>query len=287
MTGDHEPEAPRPYAIARPYFRRAGAGFAPTAAAASAWGPDMLAGPAVLGLLARTIDTEFGDSDFFPTRLTADLFRSVRLAHVTVTTRIIRWGNRIRVVEADLCQAGEAVARASAVYYRASADADGTRWTRTRVPQPPPRTAYPGARLLGTSGDDGDWLPLPHNGPAWHNAHRKRLWATGWSVLDDEPATPFAMAAMAADLTNLVTNMGTGGLGYINGDVTLALTRLPAGHEIGLEADSHRAADGIAVSSATLFDRAGVLGECTVTGIANRQRPRAGTPPGVAAAPAH
>ncbi|WP_375154215.1 hypothetical protein [Rhodococcus opacus] len=73
-------------------------------------------------------------------------------------------------------------------------------------------------------------------------------------------------------MTNLVTNMGTEGIGYINGDVTLALTRLPEGIELGLEADSHRACDGVAVGSATMFDRDGPLGICTVSAIENDRR---------------
>ena len=66
-----------------------------------------------------------------------------------------------------------------------------------------------------------------------------------------------------------MTNTGTDGIGYINGDVTLALTRLPEGIELGLEADSHRACDGVAVGSATMFDRDGTLGICTVSAIEN------------------
>ena len=66
-----------------------------------------------------------------------------------------------------------------------------------------------------------------------------------------------------------MTNMGSAGVGYINGDVTVALCRLPVDEWIGIQADSHRAADGIAVGTATLFDRLGAFGAGATTAIAN------------------
>lgn len=267
-------EQPRSFTTARPYFTRVGAGYQPTTDALSNWGVNMIAGPPVLGLLARTVETNHGDPDFFAARLTADLFRSVRTSRIDVRSRIIRWGNRIRVVEAELIQAGAAAARATVVFYRKSRNAAGDHWTDLRVPEPPVSTEYAGARLIGTSGDDSAWVPLPCDDLIWSNGARKRLWASGWSVVDGEDTSPFTRAAMMSDLTNLVTNMSSAGIGYINGDVTLALTRLPEGSEVGLEADDHRACEGVMVGAATLFDRTGVLGVCSVSGLANEPRGR-------------
>ncbi len=41
--------------------------------------------------------------------------------------------------------------------------------------------------------------------------------------------------------------------------VRMRLARLPVGHWIGMKADSHWAADGIAVGTPTLFDRSGAF----------------------------
>ncbi|MGH8882997.1 MAG: thioesterase family protein, partial [Stackebrandtia sp.] len=65
---------------------------------------------------------------------------------------------------------------------------------------------------------------------------------------------------------------GTEGVGFINSDVTLTLTRLPIGPEVGLHAQDHISADGIAVGTATLYDRTGRIGTCVVTGLANARR---------------
>jgi hypothetical protein len=66
-----------------------------------------------------------------------------------------------------------------------------------------------------------------------------------------------------------VTNLGTHGVGYINGDLTVGLARLPVGEWIGVQADSHWAADGVAVGTATLFDRSGAFGSGVTTAVAN------------------
>ncbi|MDP3893664.1 MAG: thioesterase family protein, partial [Nocardioides sp.] len=64
----------------------------------------------------------------------------------------------------------------------------------------------------------------------------------------------------------------SGGVGYINTDITLTLARMPAGAEIGLEAADHVAHDGIAVGTATIFDRSGPLGTSVVTALSNARR---------------
>ena len=72
---------------------------------------------------------------------------------------------------------------------------------------------------------------------------------------------------MVAEATSLVTNLGTKGVGYINGDLTVGLSRLPVGEWIGVQADSHWAEDGVAVGTATLFDRRGAFGSGMTTAV--------------------
>jgi len=56
---------------------------------------------------------------------------------------------------------------------------------------------------------------------------------------------------------------------YINGDLTVALARLPKDDWIGLQADSHWTADGVSVGAATLFDGVAAFGTGVVTAISN------------------
>jgi hypothetical protein len=98
---------------------------------------------------------------------------------------------------------------------------------------------------------------------------RKRTWATSMPVLPDGHDSPFVRAVQAAEATSLLTNLGTEGIGYINCDLTVALSRMPDGPQIGLEADSHITSEGIAVGTATLYDRAGPFGTGIVTAVSN------------------
>src|SRR5690606_7544071 len=80
---------------------------------------------------------------------------------------------------------------------------------------------------------------------------------------------PFVRSAVVAESTSLVTNLGSEGIGYINGDLTVALSRLPVDDWILVQGDSHWAADGVAVGTSTLFDSRGAFGSGMVTAVAN------------------
>jgi len=88
-------------------------------------------------------------------------------------------------------------------------------------------------------------------------------------VVEGRENTPFVRGAMVAEGASLVTNLGSEGVGYINGDLTVALARLPVDEWMGVQADSHWASDGISVGTATMFDRIGAFGSALVTALAN------------------
>jgi hypothetical protein len=104
---------------------------------------------------------------------------------------------------------------------------------------------------------------------SWRNATRKTFVNIGIDVVAGEVNSPFVRAALVAESTSLVTNLGTAGIGYINGDLSVALARLPVDDRVGVHAEFHVAADGLAVGTSTLFDRLGPFGAGMVTAIAN------------------
>lgn len=249
------------------HFIQAGAGFLPTRYAQSHWGEDHLNGPAIVGLAARALETQCGSPEFRPTRLTVDLFRAARNMQTTVDVRVVRDGRRVRSAECDVMQDGRSVARATLVQYRPSSPPPGALWQSVQTfadasEMPVPDGAIP--PFVGS--DDSGWT----RSPAEHqNASRKRFYNDGIRVIANEQNSPFVRAAMLAEATSLVTNLGTAGVGYINGDLTVALSRLPVDDWIGIQADSHHAADGLAVGTATLFDSHGAFGAGLTTAIAN------------------
>ncbi|MBX7433149.1 thioesterase family protein [Mycobacterium sp. Y57] len=246
------------------YFTADGDGFAPTRFAHSHWGPDHLNGPAIVGLAAWTLEKRFGSPEFMPTRLTVDLVRAGRNRHTTLDLRVVRDGRRVRSAECDVVQEGRVVARATLVQYRRSEAPPGELWTAG--------TAFPVAPV-----PDDDLLPyVTSEGAGWtrspadhQNDARKRFFHNSINVVAGQDSSGFVRAAQLAEATSLVTNLGSAGIGYINGDLTVALSRLPVDRWIGVQADSHHATDGIAVGTATLFDRLGAFGSGMTTAVAN------------------
>jgi hypothetical protein len=183
----------------------------------------------------------------------------------------VREGSRILLVDAWLHQDEQVVARASAVWLRPTGSTAGDVWAPRDHLAPPPDDLAPET--------DRPRLPFYASGSDWsqdfadhQDAARKRTWQVGVPVVAGEPTTPFQAVASVADATSVVCNWGTNGVEHINTDITLTLSRLPTGVEVGLVATGRCEQDGIAVATATVFDRVGPLGHTMVTALANTKR---------------
>ncbi len=244
-------------------------GFRPTQYAHSRWGDDHLNGPAIVGLAATELERRYGAPEFMPTRLTVDLFRAARARPTTVSSRLVRDGRRVRNAECEVIQDGAVVARAILVLYRRSEAPPGQLWSAPGdfVAPPGVEDATPGERFPPFTGSDE--LGWTRRLGDHQNASRTRFVDRAIDVVDGTANSPFVRAAMVAEHTSLTAHLGTHGVGYINGDLTLALARLPVSDWVGVQEDSHWAADGISVGSATVFDRRGPIGTGVVTAVAN------------------
>ena len=245
------------------FFAESDGVFHPSESALSRWGNDSLNGPAVAGLAARVLEREYGMAGFLPTRLTADLFKAAHRVPTEVRIRLVRDGRRIRTSECEVIQAGEIVARAGMVQYRQSEPPPGEEWVGVASFTAPVGVTGP-AYVIGS--DETGWSDT---GAEHQNTAGKRVYHRSIDVVEGERPSPFVRAVVAAEATSLVTNLGTRGIGYINGDLTVGLCRSPVGDYVGVQADSHWCSDGIAVGAATLFDGAGAFGTAMVTAIAN------------------
>lgn len=251
--------------------------FVPTNDFRSSWADDHLQGGAIIGLAGLALESRYGLAEFTPARLTVDLFKSARLVPTTTKVELLRDGRRVRNSVCTVEQDGTAVARAVLVQYRRSDPPSGEEW----MSEPP---------VVAPPNDDGSFVQMHSTDVGWtpdisdhQNARRKGVGVRGVNVVAGQQNTPFVQAATVIDAISLVTNLGTAGLGYINGDVTLALTRLPRGEWIFMQADTHWASDGIAVGTATLLDDTGPFGSGLVTAISNprAQIDFADTPPSI------
>ncbi|MEZ5939693.1 MAG: thioesterase family protein, partial [Hyphomonadaceae bacterium] len=159
-----------------PFLHRDGAQFVPTRQACGFWGPpDNFHARVMIGLFAYEIETHFGAPDFQPARLTVDLYRMPALTPVTVETRLIREGRRIKVIEAEIYQNGVSHARASCQLLRRTQAPQNPVWSpppwNAPLPQdvPPPDVPFtekwemrpilpPGVSTLRAPGPRRTWL---------------------------------------------------------------------------------------------------------------------------------
>lgn len=254
------------------FFDLDGTTYVPLDLATSAWKPTDISGPAIVGALARSLELDTGVESFQPARITIDLFRAVEKKPFEVRTEIVRDGNRIRVADAFVVQDGETKTRASLVQLRRGEMPEGTTWT--------PRTDLNVPRqFVGETMPDGQY-PLYHTeGNTWSSdmgAHQNRLRKATWhrpiDVVSGEPGTAFQRTVVFAEGTSLMTNWGDEGIGFINADLTVSLVRLPHSEDLGMEADFHVEADGLATGTTRIYDRDGVIGCGSVVAVSNAKR---------------
>lgn len=254
-----------------PFFSRDPQGrYLPNDICRGPWDPNSLHGRVVAGLLAHEIEARWGDPAFRCARLTVDLYRMPPFAPAETSTRLVRDGNRIRVVDAEFTSGGSPVARASAVFLKMAANPEGAVWS-------PPPWQVPGPAELAPR-------EAPGREPMWEtrvvdhgfgSTERKRAWLRETRPLvDGEDLTPFVRAAFASDFTNPFANSGSAGLQFVNADITLYLHRLPETEWLGFEVASHHAHEGIAVAECAIYDERGAIGRSLVCALANRRSPR-------------
>jgi hypothetical protein len=253
----------------QPFFARDGDAFIPNGIASGPWDPNSLHGRVIIGLLAFAIEARYGTDDLVPARLTVDMFRLPTLAPIEVTTRLVRDGLRIKLVEADFFSGGVAMARASCQLLRKTQNPEGQVWSPPNwdVPAPADIPAPDDPRL----GMNGKWATRPIVG-AMGTLGPRRLWMSEVrDLVAGAPLTPFVRVAVAADFASPFANAGDHGLGYINSDVTLYLHRLPVEPWIGFEVVNHHATDGVAIGECFLYDQQGPIGTSTVAALAQRK----------------
>ena len=261
----------------QPFFTKDRDTFIPNPIANGPWDPNSLHGRVVIGLLAFEIEARHGSDDFVPARLTVDMFRLPKIpVPIEITTRLVRDGLRIRVIEAEFFSGGTSMARASCQFLRKTENAPGNVWSPPNWDAPAP-SAIP-APTDPRLGMNGKWTTRPIVGHMGSLGPR-RLWMSEVrELVEGVPMTPFVHVATGADFASPFANAGDQGLGYINSDVTIYLHRLPVSRWIGFEVVNHRATDGIAIGECWLYDEKGPIGTSTVAALAQR-KPMTNPPP--------
>lgn len=254
-----------------PFFARQGDAFIPNPISSGPWNPDSMHGRVVIGLLAHAIEEQHGSPDFVPARLTVDMFRLPDIhTPIKVATKRIRDGLRIRLVEAEFFSGTTVMARASCQLLRRTENAPGNVWSPENWDAPlPDSIPAPTDPKLGMN---GKWTTRPIVGKMGSLGPR-RLWMSEVrEMVEGVPMSPFVHVATGADFASPFANAGDQGLGYINSDVTVYLSRLPVGDWVGFETINHQADAGVAVGECFLYDEAGPIGSASCCALAQRRR---------------
>jgi hypothetical protein len=253
------------------FFTVDGDSYLPGPMAQGPWGAAM-AGQIVGGLLAWGIERSGIEPDLQPARVTVDLLRPVLLEPVQIQTSVQREGRRIKLVDGMMMQNGKTVARAGALFLRRGDHPDGEVWSApVQMPPIPTDSEHFPADIPFLIWGYGTALQKESRGvAAWEQSgSQKFAWTRIFRpMVRGHPITPFVRLAFAGDVTSSLTHWGTGGLRYINADYTVTASRLPDGEYLGLAAQSHYGAAGVATGSATLFDRHGPIGTSTALALA-------------------
>jgi hypothetical protein len=249
------------------FFRADGDLLVPAAFATSPWG-QVLHGRLIGGLTARAAEQACAESaELACSRLTVDLFRSVPLAPVRVSTNQVRAGRRIMVLDVTVEQDGGPVGQGRAVLLRRSEQPEG----RFR---PPPAWGAPTPPELGPP----EPMPARQWTPPWEtwrvgdgpNPMVGGMWIRDTHPLvTGEQLTPLVRLGMAADLASPVSNFSDRGLNFINADYTVYLGREPRGEHVGIQPDGHLSERGVAAGRCVLHDLSGPVGFAGTTAVAN------------------
>jgi hypothetical protein len=252
------------------FFKRDGDTFLPQPDGRGPWNPNSLHGRVVIGLAGFELERLYGGPEWVPARLTVDMYRLPDFSPITVTTRFLRDGKRIKVVDADLSSAGKSFASARAQFLLPTQAPGGTRWSPANwdVPHPdnlpPPDAAQFGQRMwkmrriTGNFGETGI----------------KRAWMSEIrEMVEGYQLTPFTRVAAAVDFASPFANSGDQGLGYINTDITVYLHRLPKSEWIGFETTNHQGTDGVAIAECFLYDLEGPIGTASAASLAQSREP--------------
>ncbi|WP_432028017.1 thioesterase family protein [Streptomyces sp. 1222.5] len=248
------------------YVREAADRFSPTACTRGPWDADSQhAGPPA-ALLALAVDERPGARpDMRITRLTYEITRPVPIRPLTVTTRVLRAGRSVELVEAVIApDGGPEVMRATALLMKT-------------VPGSVPEVS-PGRRVPGPEAAPAKaFFPVPWD-QGYHTAMEVRF-AAG-SFLEAGPATawmrmrvPLVAGEEIKPLSRVLTAADSGnGVSaaldfhryvFVNADLTVGLHRHPEGEWVCLDARTMVDGAGIGLAESALHDEKGPLGRST------------------------
>jgi hypothetical protein len=219
-------------------------------------------------LLAREIELMPDSERFQVGRITFEILRPVPIAPVRISTRVLRPGRRVQLVEAELSVDGDVLMRATAWRLEIAAVELPTGAVAALEPPPAPER-----------GSEADFFPTEQE-HGYHSAMEVRFLEGGFMKLGpaivwlrmrqplvgDEVPSPLQRVLVAADVGNGVSaTLDYRRYVFINVELTVHLERMPVGEWICVDAVTLPRPTGIGIAESVLSDREGRIGRAAQT----------------------
>jgi hypothetical protein len=223
------------------------------------WRSDAQHGGPPAALLAREVERRGGIADGQTVRLAFDILGPVPVGPVRVSSRVLRPGRRVELVEATLHDGDRPVMRVTA-------------W-RTRTAEAPAGPAEPAPH----GPDDGvpgdlrffDREVAYHRALDWRVVHGDFMRpgpAAAWTrplctLVEGEPISPLEHLLVMTDASSgLSSVLDWSRTSFANVDLVVALRRPPRGEWLATDATTYLGGTGTAQCFAALYDASGLVG---------------------------
>lgn len=239
----------------------------------SNWNPEIQHGSPPLALLTRLIEELSAGSGLRIGRLNLDILGAIPVAPVRARAWVERPGSRVCLMVAELHadrEGGPArvVARVTAWLLAVSdtADVESARY--------PAVVEGPAEPLPAVFADAGGYFDAISWRPQQSAGHSGAVsWFTPIAhIVDTDPTTALQRLAVVVDCANGVgAVLDPNQFVFMNTDTVVHLHRLPTGDDFALRARASVGPDGVGVTTAEVYDKAGFIGTSAQTLLVQRR----------------
>lgn len=247
-------------------YRLEGGRALATPVAGGPWDKTMQHGSAPSSLIVAVAEATPTRDPMRVARLTVDLMRPVPVAPLDIRTTVVREGRKIQLCQVDLEADGVLVVRGSVLKVRRTPTELPSSIEDEPVTLPPPDQGHiaqgkimsnPFISRVEMSVVKGGFN-TPGPGAVWFRVNRP--------IIAGQDVSPAMRTAIAADFCNGASAvLDFGAWTFVNGDLTVSLSRDPAGEWILLDAETWLGPEGGGLAFARLADRKGYFGRAVQT----------------------
>ncbi|MCD1145464.1 thioesterase family protein [Kocuria sp. LUK] len=214
---------------------------------------------AASGLLAHALETNHPREDMVAVRFSYDILGLIPGGEVEVTTRVVRPGRTIELLEAVMSHGGRSCIRLST--WRLARGETAALAGTHREPLPP--VAQAPAADMRSRWPGGYIASLEGRSVVGHRPGRAAMWLRApHAVVAGEESSATARFLTGVDAANgIAVRVAPHEAAFPNVDLGVHLLREPVSGWVGLDTDVTFTAQGTGLTSSALHDEAGYLGQ--------------------------